>query len=201
MTEVGPVSYECPERPGVLHVLEKAYFPEIIDPTTGRHLPPGSAGIRPATGELVLTTLGRTGSPLLRYRTGDLVKPVSQSSTVNPQPCQCGRFELALEGGILGRADDMVVVRGVNVYPSAVEDIVRSCVGVAEYQVELSSRQTLPELSLQVEPTPDCTDVTDLVRRLEREFETALSLRVPITLVPVGTLPRFDMKGTRWIKR
>jgi len=106
-----------------------------------------------------------------------------------------------LERGILGRADDMVVVRGVNVYPSAVEDIVRSFAGVAEYQVELSSRQALPEMSLQVEPTPDCTDVADLVRRLERGFETALSLRVPITLVPVGTLPRFEMKGTRWIKR
>jgi len=201
MTEVGPVTYECPERPGVLHVIESAYFAEVVDPATGRRVATGSAGSLPATGELVLTTLGRTGSPLLRYRTGDLVKPVSQLSTPTSQPCHCGRFELALEGGILGRADDMIVVRGVNVYPSAVEDIVRSCVGVAEYQVELSSRQALPELSLQVEPTPDCSDMADLVRRLQRGFETALSLRVPITLVPVGTLPRFEMKGTRWIKR
>jgi phenylacetate-CoA ligase len=201
MTEVGPVTYECPERSGVLHVIEGAYFAEIVDPATGQPLAPGSAGILPATGELVLTTLGRTASPLLRYRTGDLVKPASQLSTPTSQPCSCGRFELALEGGILGRVDDMVVVRGVNVYPSAVEDIVRSFAGVAEYQVELSSRQALPEMSLQVEPTPDCTDVVELVRRLERGFETALSLRVPITLVPVGTLPRFEMKGTRWIKR
>jgi len=95
----------------------------------------------------------------------------------------------------------MVVVRGVNVYPSAVEDIVRSCPGVAEYQVEVSAAQTLPELSLQVEPTPDCRDLAGLVRTLERNFEVALALRVPITLVPVGTLPRFEMKAKRWSKR
>ena len=198
MTEVGPVTYECPARPRILHVIERAYFAEIIDPATGHSVLAGNGIKSPAVGELVLTTLGRTGSPVLRYRTGDLVKPVPQPSA---QPCKCGRFELALEGGIVGRADDMVVVRGVNVYPSAVEDIVRSCAGVAEYQVELSHRQTMPELSLQVEPAADCNDVAELVRRLERGFETALSLRVPITLVPMGTLPRFEMKGKRWIKK
>jgi len=99
MTEVGPVTYECPERPGVLHVLESAYYAEVIDPATGKAIPVDE------TGELVLTTLGRTGSPLLRYRTGDLVK-------VDLQPCCCGRIEMALVGGILGRTDDMIVVRG-----------------------------------------------------------------------------------------
>ena len=197
MTEVGPVTYECPARPGVLHVIETAYFAEIVEPASGKPLTleqsAGSTGILPATGELVLTTLGRMGSPLLRYRTGDLVRP-------NSQRCSCGRYELALEGGVLGRTDDMVVVRGVNVYPSAVEDIVRSCPGVAEYQVEISTRQTLPEMSLQVEPTRDCVEVSALVRRLQRSFETALALRVPIQLVPMGTLPRFEMKGRRWLK-
>jgi len=83
MTEVGPVTYQCPERPGVLHVIERAYFAEIIDPATGQPLSSPSAATLPASGELVLTTLGRTGSPLLRYRTGDLVKPISQLSTLN----------------------------------------------------------------------------------------------------------------------
>jgi len=192
MTEVGPVTYECPQRAGVLHVIERAYFAEIVEPTSGK---PAAAGQK---GELVLTTLGRTGSPLLRYRTGDLVQSSPRPSTPDPQPCQCGRHEMALEGGILGRTDDMVVIRGVNVYPSAVEDIVRACPGVAEYQVEISTRQTLPELSLQVEPTPDCNDAAGLVRQLEHCFGTALALRVPITLVPIGTLPRFEMKAQRW---
>jgi phenylacetate-CoA ligase len=195
MTEVGPVTYQCPAMPGVLHVIEKAYFAEVIEPETGRASATGE------TGELVLTTLGRSGSPLLRYRTGDLVKPVSPPSTPDSSPCRCGRHELALEGGILGRVDDMIVVRGVNVYPSAVEEIMRSCEGVAEYQMEISTQQTLPELSLQVEPSPGCENVAVLIHQLERRFETAFALRVLITLVPSGTLPRFEMKGKRWIKR
>jgi len=193
MTEVGPVTYECPTRPGVLHVIESAYYAEIVHPTSGEALPSGEIG------ELVLTTLGRTGSPLLRYRTGDLVRSAS-SPGENPRPCSCGRFELALEGGILGRADDMVVIRGVNVYPSAVEEIVRSCEGVAEYRVEINTTLTLPELSLQVEPTPDCVDFSALVHGLERAFETALALRVPVTLASTGALPRFEMKAKRWVK-
>ncbi|PYJ08717.1 MAG: phenylacetate--CoA ligase, partial [Verrucomicrobia bacterium] len=182
MTEVGPVTYECPAHP------------RILQPTSGKPVQPGQRG------ELVLTTLARTGSPLLRYRTGDLVKLDPRPSTLDPQPCQCGRFEIALEGGILGRADDMVVVRGVNVYPSAVEDIVRGCGGVAEYQVQVSQAGALTELTLQIEPGADCADVPGLVRKLERDFETALALRVPIGVVAPGTLPRFEMKGRRWRK-
>jgi len=194
MTEVGPVTLECPQRPGILHVLEQAYIAEIVDPATAKAVPAGK------TGELVLTPLGRVGSPLLRYRTGDLVRGELRSA-IGEQSCVCGRYDLSFEGGILGRADDMVVIRGVNVFPSAVEEIVRSCPGVAEYQVEISTAQTLPELSLQVEPAPGCPDVATVVRQLENSFETALALRVAITLVPVGTLPRFELKGKRWVKR
>jgi phenylacetate-CoA ligase len=188
MTEVGPVTYQCPARPGVLHVMESAYIAEVVDLTTGQTRAPAQAG------ELVLTTLGRTGSPLLRYRTGDLVKPAL--ATV----CQCGRSELALEGGILGRTDEMVVVRGVNVYPSAVEEIIRACGGVAEYQVQVSTAQALTELSVQVEPSAECTDVPDLVRKLEGAFQAALALRVPVSSVAPGTLPRLEMKARRWVK-
>ena len=108
---------------------------------------------------------------------------------------------MALEGGILGRTDDMVVVRGVNVYPSAVDEIVRGHDQVVEYQVELSVDRAMPEISLQIEPSPRCRDVAALVRNLERSFETALALRVPITTVPSGTLPRYEMKSRRWIRR
>src|SRR6185369_313120 len=194
MTEVGPVTYECPARPAVLHVIESAYYAEILDPA-GKPVAPGQ------TGELVLTTLGRTGSPLLRYRTGDVVKPAASPPGSKPGRCLCGRHELALEGGILGRTDDMVVVRGVNVFPSGVEEIIRACGGVAEYRVEVSTLNTLTELSVQIEADPGCADAAGLVDRLEKSFENALSLRVPITLLPAGTLPRFEMKGQRWVRK
>jgi phenylacetate-CoA ligase len=199
MTEVGPVAYECPARDGVLHVIETSYLAEIIDPKTTQPVRLGQSG------ELVLTTLGRTGSPLLRYRTGDLVKPAAHlttdnSSTLNPQPCACGRYDLALEGGILGRTDDMIVVRGVNIFPSAIEEIIRATGAVAEYQVTVHATQTLPELSIQVEPSASRDDNQALVEQLEKEFQTAFSLRVHVSAVSRGTLPRFEMKARRWVK-
>jgi phenylacetate-CoA ligase len=189
MTEVGPVTYQCPAQPGVLHVLESAYLPEVIDPQTGAAVPPGQ------TGELMLTTLDRLGSPVLRYRTGDLVKPRA------PSVCPCGRHELALEGGILGRSDDMVVVRGVNVYPSLVEEIVRGYAEITEYRVHLDGRAAMAELSLEVETAEGAAGLDTLQRRLEQSFQTALNLRVPIRLLPAGSLPRFEMKAMRWVKR
>jgi len=194
MTETGPVTHECPKRLGVLHVLEPAYLAEVIDPVTAQPVAPGQRG------ELVLTTLGRTGSPLLRYRTGDLVKPVDQPSAIRQQPCECGRHTLALEGGILGRTDDMVIVRGVNVFPSAVEHIIRACGGVAEYQVRVSNARSLTELSVQIEPTPDCPDPSALANQLEKSFQDAFALRVPVKTAAAGSLPRFEMKAKRWVK-
>jgi phenylacetate-CoA ligase len=188
MTEVGPVTYQCPAGPGSLHVLECAYLPEVIAPRSGAPLPAGE------TGELVLTTLDRVGSPLLRYRTGDLVRPRRRSV------CACGRQDLALDGGILGRSDDMVVVRGVNVYPSLVEEIVRGYPEITEYRVQLDCRSAMPELSLEVETAANSPDLAALPRRLEQSFQTALALRVPVLLVPAGSLPRFEMKAQRWIR-
>ncbi|MFQ3169977.1 MAG: phenylacetate-CoA ligase [Limisphaerales bacterium] len=184
MTEVGPVTYQCPAQAGVLHVLEEAYLPEIIDPKTAE---PVAAG---ETGELVLTTLGRHGSPLIRYRTGDIV-------TAAELPCPCGRLDLALRGGILGRSDDMVVVRGVNVYPSAVEEILRSAGGVAEYRVTISRDDALIEMSVEVEP--EIGDDSALAKRLAKSFQETLALRVPVKLVEPGSLPRFELKAKRWI--
>jgi phenylacetate-CoA ligase len=188
MTEVGPVTYQCPAQPGVLHVLESAYFPEVILPQQNTLVRAGE------TGELVLTTLDRVGSPLLRYRTGDLVKPRPRSL------CACGRHDLALAGGILGRSDDMVVVRGVNVYPSLVEQIVRGFSEVAEFRVELDCRRAMPELLVEAETARDCADPSSLQSRLEQSLQTALNLRVPVRLLPVGSLPRFEMKAQRWVR-
>ena len=188
MTEVGPVTYQCPSRPGVLHVLESAYIAEVVEPRTGAPAREGT------TGELVLTTLDRIGSPLLRYRTGDLVKPRPLGV------CDCGRHELALEGGILGRSDDMVVVRGVNVYPGLVEEIVRTHPEVNEYRVQLDCRGAMAELAVEVETAGDGPEAAGVRNRLEQSFQTALNLRVPVRLMPPGSLPRFEMKAFRWVR-
>ena len=194
MTETGPVTHECPDQPGVLHVLEPAYFAEVIDPASGKPVESGQKG------ELVLTTLGRIGSPLLRYRTGDLVKRGTRN-TERGSPCTCSRHTLTLEGGILGRVDDMIVVRGVNIFPGAVEDIVRVCGDVAEYRVMVNHAHALTELSVQIEPVPGCADSLALASRLERAFQDAFTLRVPVKPVPPGTLPRFEMKAKRWLNQ
>jgi phenylacetate-CoA ligase len=190
---VGPVTHECPARPCVLHVIESAYYAEVLDPASGRRVAPGQ------TGELVLTTLGRVGSPLLRYRTGDLVKN-GDIRAEDRTRCACGRNELALAGGILGRADDMVIVRGVNIYPSAVEEILRAQSEVAEYRVTLGAAQALAEMRVEIEPVSRCPDVVGLVRRLEKAFVNAFVLRVPVRAVAPGTLPRFEMKAKRWVR-
>jgi phenylacetate-CoA ligase len=188
MTEIGPVSYGCPKRPGVLHVIDGSYMAELIDPLTGQSLPRG------VTGELVLTNLGRLGSPLLRYRTSDIVQSAPEDR------CECGATGLALIGGILGRTDDMLVVRGVNVYPSAVENILRGFDAVSEYRVEIQNHRTLPELSIQVEAAPAHVRDATLPHRLEAALTHAFALRIPVSLVPQGSLPRFEMKARRWVR-
>jgi phenylacetate-CoA ligase len=186
MTEVGPVTFECPARPGVLHVFGESYLAEVVDPSTGNPLPYGEAG------ELVLTTLGRIGSPALRYRTGDLVKALT------PSVCACGRSDLALEGGILSRVDDMIVVRGVNIYPSAVDEIIRGTGQVAEYRVHVNTSRALAELQIEVEPVS--SDAGNLKEALEKALDRAFSMRIPVECVSAGSLPRFDLKARRWIR-
>jgi phenylacetate-CoA ligase len=183
MTETGPVTYECPAQPGVLHVIESAFLPEVIEPATGRPA---------AQGELVLTTLLRTGSPLLRYRTGDLVKRADV-------PCPCGNAALGLAGGILGRVDDMVIVRGVNVHPTAVEQILRGFRDIGEYRVHVSEHNSLVELRVEIEPVDLCADSGELRAQVQRALENAFNLRIPVERVPPGSLPRFEMKARRWI--
>ncbi len=181
MTEVGPTSIECPENPAGLHVLEADYIAEIIDPQT---LQP-SAG---QTGELVLTNLGRSGSPLLRYRTGDLV-------CADPEPCPCGRSFLRLKGGILGRADDMIHLRGNNLHPSALEAVIRRF-DVAEYRVEVDRSAALAVLRVEVEPSPGA-DGADVAGRVDRAIRDELLFRAEVRAVAPGSLPRFEMKAQR----
>ncbi|HLK64924.1 MAG TPA: AMP-binding protein [Bryobacteraceae bacterium] len=188
MTEIGPASYECPVRRGVLHILEESYYPELIDRDSLEPVGPG------ASGELVLTNLGRTGSPILRYRTGDIVHRARDLQ------CACGSYEMALEGGILGRIDDMVVLRGVNLYPSAVEQVVRSSGGVAEFRVEIYTERALTEMSIQIEPGAG-EDPAALSHHVAAALHYAFGLRVAVSAVPAGTLPRFEAKAKRWVFR
>ena len=186
MTETGPVTYEVPGQPGTLAVFAGSFLAEVIDPITTASLADGEKG------ELVLTTLNRVGSPLIRYRTGDLVrsskfKAQSSSGTGHMSPVTCH-----FAGGILGRVDDMVIVRGVNIYPTAVEQIVRSVPDIGEYRATYDTRSALPELSLDVEATPAAA------AELERRLQASLSLRIPVTVVAPGSLPRFELKAKRW---
>ena len=94
----------------------------------------------------------------------------------------------------------MIVVRGVNIYPSAVEEILRANTGVADYRVTISSVGTLTEMSIEIEADENCRDTVALVEQLERDFQAAFALRVPVEIVPRGTLPQFEMKAKRWIR-
>ncbi len=178
MTEVGPVSFESVELPGCLQVIEEAYLAEIIDPQTGLEVD------EEACGELVLTTLDRTACPLIRYRTGDWVKK--------------RRIEgrLCLEGGVLSRLDEMVVIRGVNVYPSAVEAVVRQFAGVAEFQVEQRKVEAMDEIMVLVELLPGTG--AEVVRQLEAKLRDTFSMRIPVRLAEA--LPRYEFKARRWVK-
>jgi phenylacetate-CoA ligase len=186
LTEVGPVSIECPENPAGLHVIETHYLAEIIDPTTGQPVPAGTPG------ELVLTNLGRFGSPLLRYRTGDLVQ-------ADTHPCPCGRSWLRLDGGIRGRVDDMFTIRGNNVYPSALQTILHGFAEVAEYRVEVDRSAALPALRVEVELRAG--DAEEVVARVGQILHDALLFRAEVRAVPPGTLPRFEMKARRVVRK
>jgi phenylacetate-CoA ligase len=183
MTEVGPAAVECPQNPGGLHLLEGDHLAEVLDPATSRPVAPGQVG------ELVLTNLGRHGSPLLRYRTGDLVRP-------DPRPCPCGRTFLRLDGGILGRTDDMIHLRGNNVYPSALEDVIRGFPAVAEFRIEVDTSATLAALRIDVEPR-SALDANGLAERVGHAIRDTLLFRAEVRTVPPGTLPRFEMKARR----
>ena len=181
MTEVGPVAYETPGGRGGLRIILDSYYPEVIDPNTLDSVKDGERG------ELVLTTLGRVGCPVFRYRTGDLVK-ARQGFDQNGLPT----FDL--EGGILGRTDDMVVVRGVNLYPSAVDSVVTRFPEIKEYQVIFENRDSMMEAKIKIECEENMSSV------LEASLQESFSLRIPVEIVESGSLPRHEMKAKRWIK-
>jgi phenylacetate-CoA ligase len=177
MTEMGAYGFTCLHQDAV-HVNEAEFIAEILDPQTGKPVVEGERG------ELVLTNLGRWGMPAIRYRTGDLVQR-------GPTTCPCGRTYLTLPGGVLGRLDGMLIVRGVNVYPSSVEDVLRSFPEIEEFRITVTRVDELDEIALDLE----CPE--ELVPRVETALRQTLSLRVPVRAVSSGTLPRFELKARR----
>lgn len=183
MTEVGPVAAETIDRPDSLVVLEDRYVAEVLEP--GGTSPAGDGVL----GELILTTLGRTGSPLIRYRTGDVVKARRGADGI-----------LRLEGGILGRTDDMIHVRGNNLYPAAIEAVVRRFPEVVEFRIVVDRSGPLADLFVEVEPAAAGAPA-GLADAVARALRDDLLFRVPVTAVAPGTLPRYEMKARRVVQR
>jgi phenylacetate-CoA ligase len=177
-TEVGAWGYADIGRRG-LHVIESEFLAEF------RSVETGAAAADGELAHLILTPLGRRGMPLLRYRTGDVVRPTWPQEGPN-------RFVL-LAGGVVARADDMLIIRGVNVFPSAVDQILRSFPEVVEYRATVCKRGAMDELVVEVE------DHLAAPRRIEEEFVVRLGLHVEVRLVEPKSLPRFEGKGRRFI--
>ena len=186
LTEVGPMSFECWEAPGFLHVNEGEFITEVVHPETGEPVPDGRQG------ELVVTNLGRAASPVVRYRTGDIVVRTTD-------PCPCGRSLARLVGGIVSRVDDMVNVRGVNVYPSCIESVIRTFDEVIEYRSTVTCGSSMRALSVEIELRPTVSDPDRVADGVATKLREALGLAVPIRAVGVGALPRFEMKARRFI--
>jgi phenylacetate-CoA ligase len=178
-TEIGGHGMTCLGQCGV-HLNEGEFLIEVINPLT----------LEPADeGELVITNLGRTGSPILRYRTGDQVR-------INRDVCECGRTFVRMDGGIIGRIDQMLIVRGVNIFPSSLESIVRSFPRVQEFRLIVNDISAMDQLLIVVEVAGDNPE--EVVKAIERETSLQLGLRVGVELSP-QPLARFEMKALRII--
>ena len=188
---MGPgVAMECAERGG-LHIAEDQFYCEIIDPETLEVLPDGEVG------ELVITTLTRECSPMIRYRTRDV-------TTINAEPCACGRTHRKI-GRLLGRTDDMLIIRGVNVFPSQIEQVITEFPEIAtQYQIILTMNGPLDHVELQVETEPDfpideVRRLEDLRNRLAAALKSNLQVAVDIKFVEPKTIARSEGKAKRVI--
>jgi phenylacetate-CoA ligase len=186
LTEIAPWGFECGGRPGAEHIHEDFALAEVLDHETGRPVRPGEEG------ELVLTRLTHRAMPLLRYRTRDLVRLLDG-------PCPCGRTFTALDGGVLGRLDDMRKVRGVIVYPRRVEEIVRAHPGVQEFFIVLRRVGGLDDLLVRIDPSPDLVPErrADLRELVAQDLHVGLGIRTTVEVTEPGALPRWDHKARR----
>lgn len=179
----GPgVAIECEQRNG-LHVWEDEFYVETIDPKTGEVLEPGSEG------ELVFTMLSREAMPLLRYRTRDLSK-------VFEEECACGRYHSRIQR-IKGRSDDMLIVGGVNVFPSQVEHVLMNVPGLGDQYQIVVSHEELDRLSVKAEAPKDRLNDPQLLKKIQTDLLATLGIRANVELLEEGTLPRSEGKARR----
>ena len=188
LTEIyGPgISISCKEHNGLHYWDDHLYF-EIIDPVTGENLPEG------ALGELVVTTLTKEGAPLIRYRTHDLTRLL-------PGKCACG-LDYPRHDIILGRTDDMIKIKGVNIYPGQIEDVLKGIAGTSsEYQVVIERKENKDHMLLRVEKQADAESVA-VEKALQRFFKSKIGIMIEAEAVSIGTLPRSEKKTARVIDK
>jgi phenylacetate-CoA ligase len=188
MTELGTIMiFECDHQPGGTHIIEDHYIEEVVDPATDDPIPYGEMG------ERVVTSFGRGFIPVIRYRTRDFVVKIPHDR------CDCGRTFDIYEGGIRGRVDDMKLVRGTNVYPRAVEAIVRDHAEIDEFQIHLFTQEAIrDEIEVLVEIPDRSVDATRLLTQLQKELAGAHEgLRFGVKQAEHGSLPRFELKANR----
>jgi phenylacetate-CoA ligase len=189
---IGPgVSNECVEEKNGAHVFEDHFLPEVVDPKTGEPMPAG------VPGELVFTTLTKEALPVIRYRTGDI-------ASLNPDTCGCGRTHVRMSR-VIGRTDDMLIIRGINVYPSQVEAALVALPELSpHYQLVVTRERALDDFEVNVEVDDGFAQrfggavpeggpaVEELLMRCRQRLLGVLSLNVKVALVPPGTLPRSE---------
>jgi phenylacetate-CoA ligase len=183
-TEVGAWAFDCQAEDGAIHLNELEFIFEVIDPQTCKTVDEG------ARGELVVTTLGRAGMPVLRYRTGDLVE-------MTTEPCACGRRLARIKGGVLGRADDMLSVRGVNLYPAVIDNLIRAAPSIIEYEVEIRRISEMDDLLLKIEIGEEHS-FAEVEQAILAAFRAQLNIRVSVAQAERGSLPRYEFKARRY---
>jgi phenylacetate-CoA ligase len=191
MTELGTIMiFECSHQPGGTHIIEDHFIEEVLAPDSNEPVGYGELG------ERVVTSFGRGFIPVIRYRTKDMVMKVPAST------CSCGRTWDLYSGGIRGRWDDMKLIRGTNVYPRAVEAIVREYAAIDEFQIYIWRKEDLQdEITIKIEVKPGQeAEETELIHKLAKDLAAAHEgLRFNIERVTYGTLPRFELKAKRLI--
>ncbi|HSE97288.1 MAG TPA: AMP-binding protein [Blastocatellia bacterium] len=183
-TEAGAWAFDCQAQTGAIHINEAEFIFEVIDPETLEEVSVGERG------ELVITNLGRAAMPVLRYRTGDLVE-------MTAEPCPCGRSFARIKGGVLGRADDMMIVRGVNIYPAAIDDLMRGLSGIVEYEVIIRRIAGMDDLLIKVE-SESARGFEEIEKAIHSAFRQQFSIRVSIERAEPGSLPRYEFKARRY---
>jgi phenylacetate-CoA ligase len=185
LTELFPLGGGCPQS-AALHIASDLVITEVIDPSTSEPVPPG------APGEVVYTNIVGDTQPLLRYRTRDIARLSAEPA------CACGFTGARLAHAIEGRVDDMVWVRGVNVFPSAIEAVIRGFNELAdEYEIVVDEQAALSALTIRVELKPDQPDGTDLNDRVRRAIATAVRVSTELEVLPFGTLPRAEARAKK----